>query len=361
MKQYSLKMLSVLLMAVLLLVGTAFAETPDLHTVTLPSGKSYTFPMTVAECEAAGIPLPQLNVLSDDQYYPSVPVNNGREQFSVRVELDAATGEFCVTGFYLTVDDISGAELAGITLGKTTQTEVYEMFGADHWGTKLGESDSLNYYFFLQHESMTIYFDSADANATVKRIVVSSDIAGKYGVNVGESADAAQSDLPAASDLAFNQFILDGQIYQAGDTLQKLLDNGWVLPANRSVDTMIDARDGSRASGDYFDLYNGHGIAKVYVYNTSESDCALSECLINEIVVEEEGKVELICADGLAIGSIAADATELFGEASEQSTEDDGSVVSTFTVLNNLEYKITANDNVVTGISIRGLMNNESN
>lgn len=358
MKRCFLKFASLAMIVALLLSGMALAETPNLYTVTLPSGESYTFPMSAAECEAAGIPLPELNPLSAGQYYPSVTVNNGREQFSVRVETDAATGEFCVTGFNLTASETSGASIAGITVGETTQNGVYNLLGADKDDSKPGAGDSMTYYYFLGHVSLTIYFDSADANAVANHIIVSSDIPGTYGAEISVQTGAEESALPAVEDMAFNQFILDGKLYQSGDTLQKLLDNGWVLPASRSVDTLIDARQGSRASGDSFDLYNGSDIVKVYVYNTAESDCALSECAINQVVADAEGKAALIAADGLQIGSSYADAAAIFGEASSQETNDDGSTVSTFEVLNNLEYIITDVNGSVTNISIRGLMNN---
>lgn len=358
MKHCSVKLAGLLLVLVLLLVGTAVAETPDIHTVELPSGKSYTFPMSAAACEAAGIPLPELGALSAGQYYPSVAVNNGREQFDVRVEMDAATGEFCVTGFNLTASDCAGATLAGITLGKTTQTEVYELLGPDYKSMLPGAGISMTYYYFMNHETLTIYFDSADANAVVDHIIVNSDLVSTYGSAVSELAGVKEENLPSAADLAFNQFILDGKLYQSGDTLQTLLDNGWLLPASRSADTMITAREGSRASGDRFDLYNGSSIVKVAVYNTAESECALANCLINQIVVEQDGAAALTVADGLTISSDAADAAKIFGNAATQSTADDGSIESTFTVLNGLDYVITELDGVVKGISIRGLMNN---
>ncbi len=94
MKNCFLKLAALAMAVALLLSGMALAETPNIHTVTLPSGASYTFPMSAAECEAAGIPLPELKPLEAGQYYPSVSVNNGREQFFARVEMDAATGEF---------------------------------------------------------------------------------------------------------------------------------------------------------------------------------------------------------------------------------------------------------------------------
>lgn len=358
MKRHSIKLAGLLLVMALLLVGTAVAETPDIHTVVMPSGKSYTFPMSADECKAAGIALPELGALSAGQYYPSVNVNNGREQFSVRVEMDAATGEFCVTGFDLSLNDIPDAALAGITLGKTTQTEVYELLGADHSGTLPGTSDSMTYYYYLGHEALHIYFDSADANAVAKHVVASSDLVSTYGMQVSAQAGVEDEELPAAADLAFNQFILAGKLYQSGVTLQTLLDNGWILPASHSADQLIAAREGSRASGERFDLYNGSSIVEVAVYNTSESECTLADCVINQIVADQEGRAALTFANGLTIGSDAADAAQFFGEATKQSANDDGTVVTTFKVLRNLEYVITELDGVVTNISIRGLMNN---
>lgn len=357
MKHHSIKLAGLLLLITLLLVGTAVAETPDIHTVVMPSGKSYTFPMSADACKAAGIALPELGALSADQYYPSVKVNNGREQFDVRVEMDAATGEFCVTGFNLTLNDIADAALAGITLGKTTQTEVYELLGADHNGTLPGTSDSMTYYYYMGHEGLTIYFDSADANAVAKHVIASSDLVSTYGMQVSAQASVEDKDLPAAADLAFNQFILAGNLYQSGDTLQTLLDNGWILPASHSADQLIAAREGSRASGERFDLYNGSSIVEVAVYNISESECALADCVINQVVADQEGRAALTIADGLTITS-SSDAAKIFGEAASHSANDDGTVVNTFNVLRNLEYKITELDGVVTNISIRGLMNN---
>lgn len=358
MKNCFLKLAAFAMIAALLLCGMALAETPNIHTVTLPSGQSYSFPMSVAECEAAGIPLPELNPLSAGQYYPSVSVNNGREQFSVRVETDAATGEFYVTGFDITADETSGASIAGITVGETTQNEVYNLLGADKNGKMPGDGEDMTYYYFLGHESLSIYFDSADANAAAKHIIVDSDIPGTYGTVFSAQAGVEEDNLPAAADMAFNQFILDGKLYQSGDTLQKLLDNGWILPASRSADTMIDALDGSRASGDRFDLYNGSGIVKVAVYNTMEADCTLAECVINEVNVDLVGNVSFTAADGLQIGSSSADAAAILGEASKQETNEDGSITSTFSVLNNLKYEIIDVNGSVTSISIRSLMNN---
>lgn len=58
MKHCSVKLASLLLVIAMLLLGTAVAETLDIHTVVLPSGNSYTFPMSADACKAAGIPLP---------------------------------------------------------------------------------------------------------------------------------------------------------------------------------------------------------------------------------------------------------------------------------------------------------------
>lgn len=358
MKRHAIKLAGLLLVIALLLMGTAVAETPDIHTVVLPSGESYTFPMSADECKAAGIALPELAALSDGQYYPSVKVNNGREQFAVRVEMDAATGEFCVTGFNLNLSDIADATLADITLGKTTQTEVYDLLGADHYGTLPGASDNMTYYYFMGHEGLTIYFDSADANAVARHIIASSDLVSTYGMQFSAQDGVEDADLPADADLSFNQFILAGKLYQSGDTLQALLDNGWILPASRSADQLIAALDGSRASGDRFDLYNGSSIVTVAVYNTSESECTLADCMINQIVVDQESRAAFTIVDGLTIGSDAADAAKIFGEAVKQSANNDGTVVNTFTVLHNLQFEITELDGVVTNISIRGLMNN---
>ncbi len=216
----------------------------------------------------------------------------------------------------------------------------------------------MTYYSFLGHESLTIYFDSANADAAAKHIFAESDIIGSYGSAVSAQAGVEQSDLPAVEDMAFNQFVLDGKLYQSGDTLQKLLDNGWILPASRAADTMIEALDGSRASGDRFDLYNGSGIVTVAVYNTMDSECALAECEINEVTVDANGNVSFTAADGLKLGSSYADAAALLGEATSPKTNEDGSTVNTFSVLNNLKYEITDINGSVSNISIRGLMNN---
>ena len=166
-----------------------------------------------------------------------------------------------------------------------------------------------------------------------------------------------EENLPDPASLPFDSYILDGKLYQKGATVQDLLDNGWVLPADHPADTTVEAGGISMVYGDRMYLYNGAGLVYVGAFNYSSEECTLAECSINEIKASVLLNGALICADGIQPGVTAlSEAAATLGAPSEDSTDEDGVRTVEFEVLNGVTYELTVDaDELVTAIAIKGL------
>ena len=356
--------LSILLIALLAVGALACAATAEeagvinLYDTSLNvGGKTYDFPISVADLTAMGVNVPDVSGLSKGQYYYDVPVDDGRNAFSVRVDYVTTTEDpFWATGVNLNSDKHAGQSVGGLVLGETTMKDVIEACGPDEHG-RTYDSDYLTYYTFGNNYNWTLYFESADENAKLTRLTMSNDLVTNYGVVDSSRTGVQQEDLPDPASLPFDSYILDGKLYQKGATVQDLLDNGWVLPVDHPADTAVEAGGISMVYGDRMYLYNGAGLVYVGAFNYSSEECTLAECSINEIKASVLLNGALICADGIQPGVTAlSEAAATLGAAVEDKTDDDGVRTVAFSVLNGVTYTLTVDaDELVTAIAIEGL------
>ena len=360
MKNCILSILLIALLAVGALACAASAEEAgaiNLYDTSLNvGGKTYSFPVSVAKLSAMGVNVPDVSGLSKGQYYYDVPVDDGRNAFSVRVDYVTTTEDpFWATGVNLNSDKHAGLSVGGMVLGETTMKDVIEACGPDSNG-RTYDSDYLTYYTFGRNYNWTLYFESADENAKLTRLTMSNDLVTNYGVVDSSRTGVQQENLPDPASLPFDSYILDGKLYQKGATVQDLLDNGWVLPADHPADSAVEA-GGIWVYGDRMYLYNGAGLVYVGAFNYSSEECTLAECAINRIETSVLLNGALICADGIQPGVTAlSEAAATLGAAVEDKTDDDGVRTVAFNVLNGVTYTLTVDaDELVTAIAIEGL------
>lgn len=343
-----------LLISTLLLCSFAAAETAapaiDPCSMTLVVGsRTYTLPLSASELTEMGITLPDLSGLTEGRYYPDAEVHDGRNGFSLR--FDYFPGEIDLhwaTGVSLNSEDHAGMSICGLVLGKTTQKEIVAAFGPDSSGATTGSN--LSYYFRKMNYIFHLTFDD---NAVLSKANVRTETLTTFGPV--EAAAPATEELPDPTTMPFNSIIVDGVYYQAGDTVQKLLDNGWHLPVSINIDDIVEPSEGYLLNGGNPVIYNGKTAVKITYANTTDEAIAVKDCVINEFNVESDFGTEIIAADGIQPGvSTLADAKALFGEikTSYENTH-------TFGTLNNtVNYDITVDaDNNIIALAIRGLMN----
>ena len=361
MKNRILSLLLAALMAIGALACAASAEEApaiNLYDTTLTVGDTtYAFPVSVADLAAMGVSIPDVTGLSEGQYYYDVPVDDGRNAFSVRVDYVTTTEDpFWATGVNLNSDKHAGQSVGGLVLGETTMKDVVDACGPDEYGNTY-EKDSLTYFTFGNHYNWFLYFESASENAKLTRLSMNNELVTIYGDVDTSKTGVQEENLPDPASLPFNSYILDGKLYQKGATVQDLLDNGWVLPVDHPADTAVEAGGISMVYGDRMYLYNGAGLVYVGAFNYSSEECTLAECSINEIKASVLLNGALICADGIQPGVTAlSEAAATLGAAVEDKTDDDGVRTVAFSVLNGVTYTLTVDaDELVTAIAIEGL------
>lgn len=358
MKKSILSMILVLVLALGVCAGAAGAETEteiDLHDTSCTiNGVTYTFPVPVSELVEAGLNVPDVSGLEEGSYYPSVEVDDGKFAFYIRVDCYPETEEkYWATGCTLSMGENSGAVVGGMIIGQTTIEDVIAAMGADNHGNTSGEE--LDYYLDDMNYTWYLKFETDKAVKNLKRVSMSCDLVANYGdvrtINFAEPS----ADLPDAAAMAYDEFILCGHHYKAGDTVSALVGNGWRV---EKADEEIDARSGSRVSGDRFWAYNGEGFAKVGAFNLNETACAKTDCVIDEVEVTADMSAELILSGDIRIGSTLDEAKAVFGEPSSSKAED-GVTVCTFSLLNSvITYTVTCDDQgTITALAIDGLMN----
>ena len=357
------RILSILLIALLAVGALACAASAEeagainLYDTSLNvGGKTYSFPISVADLTAMGVNVPDVSGLSKGQYYYDVPVDDGRNAFSVRVDYVTTTEDpFWATGVNLSSSKHAGQSVGGLVLGETTMKDVVDACGPDSNG-RTYDSDYLTYYTFGSNYNWTLYFESADENAKLTRLTMSNDLVTNYGVVDASRTGVPEENLPDPASLPFDSYILDGKLYQKGATVQDLLDNGWVLPADHPADATVEA-GGIWVYGDRMYLYNGAGLVYVGAFNYSGEECTLAECSVSEIKASALQNGALICADGIQPGVTAlSEAAATLGAPSDDSTDEDGVRTVEFEVLNGVTYTLTVDaDELVTAIAIKGL------
>ena len=354
-----------LLLVVLLVIGTfacaASAEEASAinlyDTSLIVGGKTYVFPISVADLTAMGVSVPDVTGLTEGKYYYEVPVDDGRNPFSVRVDYVTTTEDpFWATGVNLNSDKHAGQSVGGLVLGETTMKDVVDACGPDEYGYTY-DRDYLTYFTFGNHYSWHLYFESASENAKLTRLTMNNELVTTYGDVDTSKAGVQEENLPDPASLPFNSYILDGKLYQKGATVQDLLDNGWVLPADHPADTAVEVGSSSMIYGERMYMYNGVGLIYVGAFNYGGEECTLAECTINQIEASVRQNGPLLCADGIQPGvTTLSEAAATLGTPSKDSTDDDGVRTVEFKVLNGVTYYLTVDaDELVTAIGIRGL------
>lgn len=335
---------------------TAVASDIRLTDITLSTGgKTYSFPISAAALANQGVNMPDVSNLTEGLYYYRVDVDDGRNGFAVRVEYLTSTEDpYWVTGVNMNSTDHAGACVNGMTLGQTTRGEIINALGADSKGCTY-DGDELYYTAWNLNYNWHLGFDGNDASSVLTSITAYSELVNVYGEVAATTAESAE--LPASSDMSFREFILAGQHYAEGATVQDLMNNGWVLPVAVAEDT-VAARDGDVVQGAHLWLYNGSSLVKVDAFNYSDVECSYAECKINSIYADVCNNATIICADGLTNGvSTYDEAVAILGEPSSTEDGENGFKNVSFTVINNVTYTLGVNaDGSTTYITISKLV-----
>lgn len=354
------QILSILLasMLVLSVFAGAAAEGISLTDTTLHVGDhAYTLPASVEALTEQGVNFPDVSSIQEGYYSPFVGVDNGRTGFTLNVKYLTSTEEpHWATGVNWNSTDYAGLAVGGMVLGETTREEIINACGPDHYG-KTYEGTELTYYAWNMNYSWSLAFDSEAPEAKLTRIIMENTLVTTYGVVDSSNAGVADSDLPDTATMSFAEFILDGKHYVKGVTVQDLLDDGWVMPVSKAEVT-VNARSGSRLSGDSIQMYNGASMVTVRAFNPSDAECSLAKCTIDSVSADVDLNAFIVCADGLANGvTTYADAAAILGEPAKTEESENGVKEITFKVLNNMSYVLTVNaDDLVTGIVVDGLI-----
>lgn len=338
------RILSALLAAMLLLGAfacTASAESaPALNPYDLSmtvGNKVYTFPMSASEMTAMGVNLSDVSGLGENQYFYALPADNGRSAFDLRVEYCFESPEDpIVTGCNLKAEKHAGISVGGVVVGQTTRKEVIDAFGE----AKYTSGTRLTYYTLASNYVWNIDFESESDSAKVTGLDAHTELPKKYGVNFGDQVGVQDANLPDPTAMAFNAFILDGKHYASGDTLQKLMDNGWKVPMGVDVEKVIDGAGSLFLSGETFYMYNGESLIHVGAYNRNKEQTKLADCCIYSIQVSSEWNSSMIIADGYEPGSATlADIEVTFGPLTSEEENK-----YTATVLDHTKYEFYADD-----------------
>lgn len=338
-----------------LMTGGACAESAiDLTDLTLHAGAaSYSLPVSLEEARAAGINIQDFDPPAEGEYYFAIPVDDGRSAFKIRVDYCAASPDLqCITGWTVSQENAPGASIGGLVLGETTSKEVVAALGADNSGYEKGET--LHYSAMHGNVQWQLKFDGKGKKAKLEEIYVYTYIPARYGLEFSP-AGQPDADLPAPEALGFDQFILGGKLYQKGDNLQKLIDNGWVVDA-RFAGSTVQAREEYLLHSQEVVLCNGTGAILVSVYNPTDADAPLAECLVHKVETKVNDKSGLVLANNLTPGvSTIEDAKAVLGEPVDK-RKDDNEVIYRFKVLNGVTYTIVEENKLITSIEISDLV-----
>lgn len=366
MKNRILSVLLATMLALSMFVCAAVAEEATIaeNTISLTDStlyigdKTYAFPVSIAELTEMGVSVPDVSGLTKGQYYYDLDVDDSRNGFSLRVDYLTSTEDpYWATGVNLNSDEHAGMSVGGMVLGETTREEIISACGADYYGCTY-DADSLTYYALNMNCIWNLQFEGQEASSKLTKVAMHNELVTNYGIVDASNAGVEETDLPAVSELAFNEFILDGKYYAKGATVQDLLDDGWVLPAGHEADSMVAAKDGSIVNGDRVWMYNGVSLVKVSAFNTTDAECRLADCIVNSIYVDVCNNASIVCADGLANGvSTYDEAVAILGEPSSTTDGENGFKNVKFTVINSVTYEIGVNaDGCITYITIDCLL-----
>ncbi len=350
------KLVLFFLTAVMLLCSFAAAETAaapaiDPYEIALTVGRrTYTLPMAVSELNEMGVSILDMDQVSKS-FASSYEAHDGRNAFSLYVGYcDVTPDDPWAIGCRLNAEKHAGISVNGMVLGQTTQSEIIESLGADKDGNTEGET--LSYYF----GGISNYELTFDAASVLQEIFAWTPTVSDYGP-VEYSAPAAQ-DLPDPYAMPYDGIIIEGAFYRAGDTVQKLLDNGWHLPLELTADTKVKNIERNLVpNGGMVSMFNGKGKMLVIFSDNGKASTAIKDCTISSLSADFFSNVDFIAADDIRPGAATlADARAAYGEIT--STEEEINYVShDFSLLNGtIKYTIDvdAEENVA-GLTIRGM------
>lgn len=332
----------------------AAAPAVNPYVISLTVGRhTYSLPMAVSELDGMGVSILGLDQLTESSFASSYEAHDGRNAFSLHVEYCALTPDDpWAIGCSLNAEKHAGISVNGMVLGQTTRSEVIETLGADKDGNTEGET--LSYYF----GGITNYELTFDAAAVLQEIFAWTPTVSDYGP-VKYSAPAAQ-DLPDPYAMPYDGIIIEGAFYRAGDTVQKLLDNGWHLPLGLTADTKVkDIERNLVPNGGMASMFNGKSRMHVIFSDNGKASTPVRDCTISSLDAGAYSNVDFIAADDIRPGAATlADAMAAYGEIT--ATEEDINFVShNFSLLNGaIKYTIDvdAGENVV-GMKIYGMDN----
>lgn len=336
-----------------LCAGVCAESAIDLTDLTLhTSSASYSMPASLEEARAAGINIQDFDPPAENEYYFAIPADDGRSAFKLRVDYCAASPDLqYITGWTVSQKKAPGASIGGLVLGETTAKEVVAALGADNSGYEKGET--LHYSAMHGNVQWQLKFDGKGKKAKLEEIYVYTYIPARYGLEFSPAAPDAN--LPAPEAMGFDQFILGGKLYQKGDNLQKLIDNGWVVDARFAGGT-VEAREEYLLHSQEVVLYNGTGTIRVSVYNPTDADAPLAECLVHEVETKLNDKSGLVLANNLTPGvSTIKDVQAVLGEPVDK-RKDDNEVIYKFKVLNGVTYTIVEEDKQIISIEVSDLV-----
>lgn len=309
-------------------------------TITFANGKTYTLPMSLKDAEAAGLNVPaEAYDLEEGYYYMAVGVNDGRNAFDVRVVHDKDGEDIpWMTGFSVDSDDNAGANVCGMVLGETTAADVVAALGADYEGDTQG--NSLTYYLCDVHVVCNLDFESDAADAKLTDVSVHHTFTEDFGTGFSDKAGVQDADLPDAATMPYNQVIVDGKLYTSGDTVQKFLDNGWLMQAGGyAADDEIEARDNGWVEGGFVNMYNGSSMIRVYAYNMSDSVSRWADCTVRAVETRADfGENCIVTPSNLNIGSSYDEIVAEFGEPIYTYEDSKGDTEAHFEVLDQYEW-----------------------
>ena len=116
-------------------------------------------------------------------------------------------------------------------------------------------------------------------------------------------------------------FELDGVVMKLPVSYEEFASHGWSLYSYDNSDTeedLITAQD-----YDYFQMTNGDGRIRVYIYNPSGDTKPLRECKIGCVEVTKDEGISFKIAGGLELGASADDVLAKFGTPASNNTSTD--------------------------------------
>lgn len=330
MKTNATSLLAIALALLLCLAGTAFAEAQDtapqlsdrLFDLQVAIGnKVYNCANTIEGLKAEGLRF-EAAVVVPGRWYK---VNNGRQSFEVAVDAldrDNWTEEdVYVCGYRINASDVPNARIfKDVVLGEATHKSFVEAFGPDGRDS----DDHLFYTFNRRHVQAYIWFEDNGEDAPLRSVEITSSIPLRFGLGVSEQAGVEQEGLPDPSDFAFDQFVIDGKLYEGKLKVSDLLANGWRIDVS-DADKELEPQGGmSYINTTDLTLFNGNGMMRAYAYNSgSGSNCPITAGTVLSVGVNVADGTSMIVADGITFGSTLDDVIATYGSNYSESEQDD--------------------------------------